>query len=113
MVVSGGELQREFVEGQGLGIVVRPGDGRALADAIRSLKARATSAAFAPAFAAAREKLAWSATVRPIVAYCTSAVARTRKVRRPTWSARLQLVEFFFRSFVIRAVLWVWGARSR
>ena len=34
MVVSGCDLQREFVEGQGLGIVVRPGDARALADAI-------------------------------------------------------------------------------
>ena len=105
MVVSGCDLQRECVEGQGLGIVVRPGDARALADAIRRLRDRIAQESFKPAFEAAREKLKWPVATRAIAAYCTSPAARTRRGRKSMWSARLEVAEFLVRSLVIRAAV--------
>lgn len=104
MVISGGTLQREFVEGQGLGRVVRPGDARELADAIRDLRRRIGVESFAPAFAAARARLAWPNAARAIVSYCTSPRARTRRRRGVPLSARRELAEFLARSVVIRAI---------
>jgi glycosyltransferase involved in cell wall biosynthesis len=103
MVVSGGELQREFVEDQGLGFVVQPGDALALADAVLRLKARGRDETVARAFTTARERLRWSAVTQPIIRYCTSPAARIRRDRRRLCSARLQLVEFLVRSLAIRA----------
>lgn len=103
MVISGGELQREFVEERKLGFVVRPDDPRALADAIRQLKASVASGSFKVAFDVARRQLTWSHAARPIRAYCGSANARTRQTRRRLWSARLQSAEFTARSLAIRA----------
>jgi glycosyltransferase involved in cell wall biosynthesis len=109
MVVSGCDLQREFVEGQGLGIVVRPGDARALADAIRRLKAHIAREPFGPAFEAAREKLKWPVATRAIANYCTLPATRARRGRRSIWSARLQVAEFLIRSIVIRAAVRLHG----
>lgn len=102
MVVTGGQLQRDFVEGQGLGIVVEPGNAAALAEAIRSLKDRSRGDADTTAFAAARKRLAWSASVDAIVSHCKRPAARTRRAHRRMWSARLALAEFMWRSLVIR-----------
>lgn len=109
MVVSGGELQREFVEDQGLGVVVPPGDARALADAILRLKARGHDETSVHAFATTRERLRWPAVTRPIIRYCTSPAARVRRRHRRLWLARLQLGEFLARSAAIRASKWLYG----
>lgn len=103
MVISGGDLQRDFVEGQGLGIVVRPGDARVLADAIRRLKARIARESFTLAFESAREKLKWPVATQPIIAYCTSPLAQTRRVQKAWCAPRAQVAEFMVRSLIIRA----------
>lgn len=113
MVVSGGDLQREFVEGQRLGFVVPPGDPRALADAIRRVKAAVANGGGEFDFASARGRLTWTAAAKPIVAYCTSPAARTRRERRHMWSARLQHAEFVARSLAIRARVALSGAARR
>lgn len=111
MVVSGGDLQREFVADRGLGFVVEPGDARGLADAIVRLKKGRADGAWAPAFATARERFRWSTAARPIIAFCTKAAARTRRERRHTWSAWLPQAEFVVRSVVIRALTRRYGIR--
>jgi glycosyltransferase involved in cell wall biosynthesis len=114
MVISGDKLQREFVEGQRLGIVVQPGDPEALADAIRRLKAAITGGGIeSAAFDSARERLKWSVVTQPIIDFCKSSAARTRRERRKLWSARLQLAEFVFRSLAIRARMYFSGIAKR
>lgn len=105
MVVSGGDLQREFIEGQGLAFVVQPGDARALADAILRVRTRSRDQTSDRAFAAARERLRWSTATRPIIRYCTSPAARTRRTSRHLWGARLHVAEFLTRSAVIRSLM--------
>lgn len=102
MVVSGCELQREFIEQQGLGFVVPPADPLALAEAIKRIKANSPSERCRAAFAAARERLNWRVVVRPILSYCISEHARVRQTRRRTLCARVQLAEFLGRSAAIR-----------
>lgn len=103
MVIGGCELQREFVEDQRLGYVVPPGDPRALADAIRRVKASVVGGKTAYDFEAARKRFAWSEATRPIIAYCTSPDAQRRRNKRRLWSARWQHTEFLARSLAIRA----------
>lgn len=103
MVVTGGELQRGFAQDAGLGFLVPPGDAPALAQAIRDLKRGVGVGEFPQArFDEARERLRWSVLAEPIVRYCRSPVARTRKPRRRMVRAHAQLVEFLCRSLACR-----------
>jgi len=112
MVISGGELQREFVERQGIGHVVDPGDATALAAAIRRLKAERTAGLdLTDHFKAAQQRLKWSVVARPIVDYCTSAAARTRRTNRRVLPAFVQLSEFVARSLRIRLAMRLHGVR--
>lgn len=112
MVVSGVQLQRDFVEEQGLGRVVRPGDAAGLATAILQLKADIEHGAVTDsAFAKARERLLWSRVTAPVVQYCTSAQARIRRSRRRKWSAVVPLAEFLARSVGCRLNAWWHGVR--
>jgi glycosyltransferase involved in cell wall biosynthesis len=99
MIVSGMDLQREFVEGQGLGVVVPPHDVTALSEAIVKAKAAVAAGAFAnTSFSAARDALAWPVVTSPITRFCTSPAARARKSRRRIVQAIGQLAEFGVRS---------------
>jgi glycosyltransferase involved in cell wall biosynthesis len=103
MVVSGMDLQRAFVEGQGLGIVAPPHNADILADAIVNLKQGVTRGDFAAeCFAQARRALAWSVVTGPIAGFCLSPVAQTRKPRRRLLTAAGQLGEFVVRSIGCR-----------
>jgi glycosyltransferase involved in cell wall biosynthesis len=103
MVVSGGDLQRALVHDQGLGLVVSPGDATGLARAIRELKRRVESQEFPQErFDAARARLRWPMVAEPIIRYCRTPHARTRKRRRRLSRAYVQWIEFFFRSVVCR-----------
>jgi hypothetical protein len=112
MVVSGGELQRDFIERQGIGYVVEPGDAAALASAIRRLEAEKTAGLdLTDRFMSAQQRLKWSVVARPIVDFCTSPVARTRRTTRRVLSAVGQLSEFYARSLGIRAAMRLSGIR--
>ena len=103
MVVSGVQLQRDFVEEQGLGLVVAPGDPDALAGAIRQLKDEVSSGSHrTKAFALARERLRWSALCAPIVEYCLSGGRRQPRSLPEIIAARLSLVEFLARTMSTR-----------
>lgn len=103
MVISGCELQREFVEGQRLGFFVPPGDPHALAHAIRLVKDTVIGGGGAFEFEVARRRLQWSTVTRPIIDYCVSPAARSGRMRRHMLSARMQHAEFMVRSAAIRA----------
>lgn len=103
MVVTGGDLQHRFVHDAGLGYVARPGDAAALARAIRDLKRGAEVGEFSQVrFDEARARLRWPLLAEPIVKYCQSPVAQTRKSRRLMGRARLQWCEFMCRSVSCR-----------
>jgi glycosyltransferase involved in cell wall biosynthesis len=103
MVVSGTELQREFVEGRGLGLFVPAHDSGALADAILRMKAMVRGGGFAAeSFAAARHALAWPVVAEPVTRFCTSASARSRKPKRRILAAIGHLAEFAVRSIGCR-----------
>jgi glycosyltransferase involved in cell wall biosynthesis len=103
MVVSGGALQRELVNDQGLGLVVAPGDAAGLARKIRELKRGVEAGAFPQArFDAARTWLRWPILAEPIIEYCQTPYARTRKPRRRLARAHAQWIEFLFRSVACR-----------
>lgn len=105
VAVSGGALQREFVEGQGVGYVAPPYDAEALAAAIRRLKSDVRAGAVSRStFEAARQRLSWSMTAEPVVRYCTSAASRARKDRRQVARALFQWLEFVGRSISCRVV---------
>lgn len=113
MVVSGGELQRQFVEGQRLGAVVRPGDPEALADAIRRVKAAVVAyRGDGSAFKTAQASLKWSVVTRPIIDFCASAKARTRRKQASPWAARIHFTEFVVRSLAIRWQMYVSGIKK-
>ncbi|MFM8791534.1 MAG: glycosyltransferase [Solirubrobacterales bacterium] len=112
MVVSGVELQREFVEGQGLGRVARPHDAAGLAGAIAQLRRDvATGGVDESAFARAAERLRWSRVTAPIVRYCESSQACIRRSRARRWSALLPMVEFMVRSIACRLHARLHGVR--
>ena len=103
MIVSGVRLQREFVEGQGLGLVAPPHDVAKLASAILQVKYEVANGSYAPlVFEQAMERLRWSRVVDPIVTYCQSKKARVRRSRPRRISARLSLAEFIVRSIGCR-----------
>jgi glycosyltransferase involved in cell wall biosynthesis len=103
MAVTGGDLQRGFVHDAGIGIVVPPGNAPALAEAIRGLKRGAEAHAFPQErFEAARMRLRWPVVADPIVKYCQSPQAKTRKGRRRTIRASLQWFEFALRTLWCR-----------
>jgi len=104
VVVSGDELQRQFVEGNGVGYVVPPENPEALGDGIRRIRADVERRAIsASAFETVRDKLRWSVVTRPIVEYCQSDAARSRRKTRNTLVGALQLAEFYARSVACRA----------
>jgi len=95
MVVSGMELQREFVEGNGLGIVVPPHDEDALAAAILRMKDAVRGGEFPlERFTTARRDLAWPVVTSPVARFCHNDLAQTRKPRGKTLLALWQISEF-------------------
>jgi len=103
MVVSGMDLQRDFVEGQRLGIFVPPHDPAALAAAILRLKADVRAQRYSRQdFAAARSALAWPVVAEPVERFCLSQTAQSRKSRRRVAVALGQLAEFAGRSVACR-----------
>lgn len=103
MVVTGGELQRSFVQDAGLGFHVPPGDAPALARAIRELKRGVAAGKFPQQrFDEARARLSWPVLAEPIVRYCRSPLARTRKRHRRMVRASARWVEFMCRSLACR-----------
>lgn len=112
MVVTGGELQRAFVQDAGLGFLVPPGDAATLAQAIRSLKRGVEAGEFPQArFDDARERLRWPRLAEPIVRYCRSPAAQTRKTRRRMAAAYAHWMEFLCRSVICRAGSFLNGGR--
>jgi glycosyltransferase involved in cell wall biosynthesis len=103
MVVSGMDLQREFVEERGLGIFAKPHDPDGLADAILRMKSAVRGGEFqAESFAAARRALSWPLVTEPVARFCQSPLARSRKPRRRMLMAVGQLLEFCARSVLCR-----------
>lgn len=99
MVVSGMDLQRDFVAGQRLGVFAPPHDTDALVQAILRIKADVRAERFSDAdFAAVRRSLAWPVATQPVARFCALPVARTRKPRRRVLVALGQLAEFAVRS---------------
>lgn len=109
MVVSGMELQRDFVEGHGIGIFSPANDAEALADAILRMKNWVRAEAFpADRFAAARNALAWPAVTAPVARFCRAPLARTRKSQKRMLTAVAQVGEFALRSLWCRLAM-RWG----
>jgi glycosyltransferase involved in cell wall biosynthesis len=112
MVVSGLQLQRDFVEGHGLGRVVAPGDPVALASAIVKLRDDVRSGAVGRLTAkTAAGELAWSTVVEPIVHYCNKADSLERVGSRNVIQAYCQLVELVIRSIGCRLSMLFHGVR--
>ena len=107
MVVSGDELQKSFVETHGLGYVTPPGDPHALAEAIRTIRKDGGRMRADPgAFESARDRLRWSSVTKPIIEYCISDEARTRRGDRKRLVATLDMAEFLARSIACRWARW-------
>jgi glycosyltransferase involved in cell wall biosynthesis len=103
MVVSGMELQRDFVERNGIGIVVPPHDAAALATAIIRMKNAVRRGEFpAERFAAAKRALAWPVVTAPVARFCGSELAKARKPAGRSLAALTQLGEFVCRSFTCK-----------
>ena len=103
MVVSGARIQHDFIEGQGLGRCVRPGDPDALARAILGTKRDVEQGAIDPAaFDRARERFGWSAVTEPLVRWLAARVRRGDRARRDVVGAAGSLAEFWFRSLDFR-----------
>jgi glycosyltransferase involved in cell wall biosynthesis len=106
MIVSGMGLQRDFVEGHGIGIFSPANDAEALADAILRMKNWVRAEAFpADRFAAARNALAWPAVTAPVARFCRAPLARTRKPRKRMLTAVAQVGEFAVRSLGCRLAM--------
>ena len=103
MVVSGARIQHDFIEGQGLGRCVRPGDPDARARAILGTKRDVEQGAIDPAaFDRARERFGWSAVTEPLVRWLAARVRRGDRARRDVVGAAGSLAEFWFRSLDFR-----------
>jgi len=99
MVISGLAAQAEFVERQGLGIVVPPEEVEALAEALLRLKDLVSTRAIRQNdIAAARDRYRWSTVVGPLARYCATPQARTRKHRIHAIRRMTDLLEFAARS---------------
>jgi glycosyltransferase involved in cell wall biosynthesis len=82
MVVTGGPLQREFVDGQGIGYCSTPGVASELADNMERIARRVRSSGWDPqSFAAAKRRHAWTELTAPLVEWCRRHAGEPRRRR--------------------------------
>lgn len=70
LVATAGDAMADWVKDEHLGLVVPPGDERALADAIETILSQGGRAAYTSAFERLRNSLRWANTVQPLLEFC-------------------------------------------